>query len=267
MNQPSRPTVDLTTVIGLALLLIPLTTMWHEIGGHAFACAVQGGHVAAIGAFYVDCTGLTGWPRIVVSVAGAALDAVLAAFAYLLWRRARGDMTRLVLWYVWVGKGFTAAGYLCFSGVSGFGDLAPGSGGGLGPVAYPVPLRIGELAIGIVLYAWLIRRGTAALTAMVGSGAATGTARRRIAHGYYMTAGIGAVLVGLLNPMGVVITLLSAAASSFGGLAGLISIGFAKPQEGVSQAFAIPRSWPVVIAGIAVTIAFAAVLGPTLNFP
>ena len=54
------------------MLLMPLLTMWHEIGGHAAACAVQGGHGATIGAFYVDCTGLAG---------GAA---TLAAFAIVL---------------------------------------------------------------------------------------------------------------------------------------------------------------------------------------
>lgn len=33
--------VDLATVIGWGMLLMPLLTMWHEIGGHAAACAVS----------------------------------------------------------------------------------------------------------------------------------------------------------------------------------------------------------------------------------
>src|SRR3569623_1239246 len=44
--------IDLATIIGLGMQLKPVLTMWHEIGGHAAACAVLGGHVATIGAFY-----------------------------------------------------------------------------------------------------------------------------------------------------------------------------------------------------------------------
>jgi hypothetical protein len=33
-----RQSLDLPPVLGLGLLLMPLTTMWHEIGGHAVAC-------------------------------------------------------------------------------------------------------------------------------------------------------------------------------------------------------------------------------------
>ena len=126
--------VDLATIIGLGTMLMPVLTMWHEIGGHAAACAVQGGHVATIGAFYVDCDGLTGAARLLVSCAGVMVDSVLALFAFALWRRARGDLMRLTLWLVWVTKAFVAAGYFCFSGVTGVGDLGTGAQGGLAEI-------------------------------------------------------------------------------------------------------------------------------------
>lgn len=151
MSDTAEQRVAWPTVIGLGLLLVPLTTMWHEIGGHALTCAVQGGHVAAIGAFYVNCGGVTGARAVAVAIAGAGIDAALAAMAYALWRRASVDLARLVLWYLWVDKGLVAAGYLCFSGVSGFGDLAPGAQGGLGVLAHPALWRAGELAIGAAL--------------------------------------------------------------------------------------------------------------------
>ena len=50
--------VDFVTIAGLALLAMPLLTIWHEIGGHAAACVAMGGKVTEIGAFYVQCSGL-----------------------------------------------------------------------------------------------------------------------------------------------------------------------------------------------------------------
>lgn len=258
--------IDPVTIAGLALLLLPLTTMWHEIGGHAAACAIQGGHVATIGAFYVDCTGLTGWPRIAVACAGVVVDALLALVAWTAWRRATGDFARLVLWYLWVGKGFVAAGYLCFSGFSGVGDLGPTAAGGIGPLPMPWVWRAGLLAVGAALYWRLIVAAIAGLTAMLGDAAVTKAARRAIAHLYYITLGVVAVLVGLLNPVGVFITIMSAAASSFGGNAGYISIGYAVPDGAVARAFFIERRWTIVVAGVVVSATFALLLGPSVRF-
>ncbi len=50
-----RRHIDKLTMVGWGMLLMPLLTMWHEIGGHAAFCAAQGGHVTTIGAFYVEC--------------------------------------------------------------------------------------------------------------------------------------------------------------------------------------------------------------------
>ena len=55
------------TITGWGLLLMPLLTIWHEIGGHAAACALQGGRVTTIGAFYVDCDGPVGSGNILVA--------------------------------------------------------------------------------------------------------------------------------------------------------------------------------------------------------
>jgi hypothetical protein len=258
--------VDIVTVAGLGLLLMPLLTMWHEIGGHAAACALQGGRVTEIGAFYANCDGLSGLPRRIVALAGVGVNALLAIAAYALWTRARGDFARLLLWLVWVSEGFVAAGYFLFSGASGVGDLGPGVDGGIGPLANPGLWRIGEFLFGLLVYIWLIRRAIAALTAMLGASPATGPTRRAVAHIYYLVAGIAAVLTGLLNPVGLFITLMSAAASSFGGLAGFISIGFAVPKGTAETGFAVGRSWPLFAAGLFATLAFVLILGPSITF-
>jgi len=258
--------VDVMTIVGLGMVLMPVLTMWHEIGGHAAVCAVQGGHITTIGAFYVDCDGLTRVPNVLVACAGVFVDSILALVAFALWRRARGDLARLALWLVWVTKAFVAAGYFCFSGATGVGDLGPGLGGGIGPLPLPYLWRAAELGFGIFAYVLLVRAAIRTLTAMLGDSAATGPARRTIAHGYYATIGVAAVLVGLLNPIGVFITIMSAAASSFGGNAGMISIGFAVPGGSTMKRFAIDRNWAIVVIGAAVLAGFAVILGPSRHF-
>lgn len=262
----TRQQVDVATIIGWGMLLMPLLTMWHEIGGHAALCTLQGGHVDSIGAFYVECSRVDGLAKIVVACAGVFVNAVLAVVAYLLWRRAYHDETRLALWLVWVSEGFVAAGYFCFSGVTGFGDLGTGVGGELSALPAPYAWRAGELVFGVIAYFLLVRAAIRSLTVLVGTSPATGQARRRIAHAYYATAGAAAVLIGLLNPVGVMITIMSAAASSFGGLAGFISIGFAVPAGDVERDFQLPRNWHVIATGVLTLLAFATILGPSRRF-
>lgn len=256
--------IDPVTIIGLGLILMPVLTMWHEIGGHASACLLTGGTIRTIGAFYVDCESATLLAKRIVAWAGVSMDSVLAVVAWLLWRRARGGMARLVLWLIAMSKGFVAAGYFFFSGVGGVGDLGP-SLSGIGPMAHPALWRIAIGLLGALVYWRLIVLGIRTLTAMLGDGAATNASRKRIAHVYYATIGCAAVLVGQLNPVGLFITILSAAASSFGGNAGFISIGYAGGRGETVKPFVVQRYWGILAVGIIVTLGFAIVLGPSIT--
>jgi len=262
----TKPRIDGLTIAGLALLLMPLLTMLHEIGGHAAMCAAVG-RVQQIGAFYVECDTQTLLSKRLVSLAGPGIDAVLAVIGYGLWRNLKGDLARLVTWYVWLSCGFVASGYLLFSGVSGLGDLGPSGDGGLAPLAPPLVWRAAFVLVGFASYFMLVKAGMATLSAMIGQGPDTKQARRRIAHFYYAVLCIAAVVASLPNPVGLLITLTSAVAASFGGHAGLISIGYATHDGGEARAFTIGRNFPLLIAGGIATIAFAAILGPTLTFP
>lgn len=74
-----------------------------------------------------------------------------------------------------------------------------------------------------------------------------------------------ALLISLFNPLGIFITLVSAVASSFGGTAGLFNVAYARPRELPVSDFAIGRQPVLLVAGVAMTVAFAAVLGPTIS--
>ncbi len=263
----TTPRIDPITVAGLALLLMPSLTMLHEIGGHAAMCLATGHRVTELGAFYVNCDADTGpgLARKAVALAGPAIDAAIAYAVYPLWKRAANDLFRLALWYVWLGCGFSSAGYFAYSGVTGIGDLGPGIGGGIGPLPAPYVWRA-LLALGGGYAYWLlIRAGMAGLGQMIGQGADSIKARRTAAHLFYAVLCLAAVLASLLNPIGLFITLASATAASFGGKAGLISIGFATQNSGSPRGFDIPRSWTLFLAGLVVSGAFALVLGPTLR--
>lgn len=262
--------IDPVTIIGLGLILLPVLTMWHEIGGHAATCVALGGKVRTIGAFYVDCDIAGTIGKRLVACAGISVDAVLSLVAWQLWlrapRRLGGDLARLVLFYVMIGKGFVAAGYFLFSGFSGFGDLGTGPGGGLEGLSHAWLWRIGFIALGGFVYFRLVTWAIRALNAMLGDTAETKVARRRIAHLFYATLGLDAVLVGLLNPVGIFITIMSAAASSFGGNAGFISVGYAVPSGNDARSFTIARSWVIFALGVAISAGFAVILGPSVRF-
>lgn len=257
--------VDGLTIAGWGALLMPLLTMWHEIGGHAAACAVQGGQVTTIGAFYVTCRGLLPEPAAFVAVAGVTMNVALAAIAYRWWKRAESDTTRLVLWLIWVSQALVAAGYVAFSGVTGGGDLGTASQGALKWFPTPFAWRAAEIGMGTLAYVMLVRAAIRNLGEMLGTGLTTGAARRRIAHVYYLTCGVGAVLVGLLNPQGLVVTVMSAAASTFGGLAGFISIGLATRAPDAPRDFVVVRNWTVIACGALVMASFAIILGPSVR--
>ena len=245
---------------------MPLLTMWHEIGGHAAVCALQGGNITTIGAFYVECDGLFGLGNILVACAGIFMNVMLAIAVYFLWRRSVSDTGRIILWLIWVSEAFVASGYFLFSGVTGFGDLGIGEGGSLSAFGLTWPLQIVEIAIGLASYILLARAAIRTLNTVIGSGPQTRSTRRSIAHVYYASAGVAAVLVGILNPVGIIITIMSAAASSFGGLAGFISIGYAVGNEGEGKPILIRRNPAVVVAGVIVLGVFAFILGPSLHF-
>ncbi len=256
--------VDFVTIAGLALLAMPLLTMWHEIGGHAAACVAMGGKVTEIGAFYVQCSGLDYWPDIFVAAAGVLVDVGLALFAWAMWARASADLARLIWWYIAVVKGFVAAGYFAFSGVTGQGDLGPS--GGFAGLGNPLAMRAFLTLAGIAAYWWLYQRAARTLATMIGQGPLTKTSRRRIGHLFYLVLGIGAVFVGLFNPVGIFITIMSAAASSFGGNAGFIWLGYGTSDVGEPVPFRIGRHWAILGLGVATSAIFGWVLGPSVRF-
>jgi len=263
-THETSPSIDRWTLTGLGLLLLPLLTMAHELGGHALTCVALGWRPTELGAYYVECPGATGWAGRAVAMAGTGMDVLVAILAFLAWRRVRRPLPKLALWIVFVVKGMVAAGYWLFSGVSGFGDWGPGAGGGIGPLPEPWLWRIGLAVAGLLAYIGVVKLAIRTLDAMLGGGEQAARVRRQVAMTVYIVGGASALLVSLLNPHGFVIVLLSAVASTFGGTAGLFNVAYRPAGDGEPAEFRIGRNYPLLVAGAVVTLLFAAVLGPTL---
>ncbi|MDQ6647022.1 MAG: hypothetical protein M3Y93_07300 [Pseudomonadota bacterium] len=263
-RDSAAPSVDLWTLVGLSLLLLPCLTMAHELLGHAFTCVISGHRPSQLGAYYVQCPDTGPWSRRIVAMAGTFVDLLLALVAYIAWNRVRQPLPRLAWWAVFTVKGMVAGGYWMFSGVTNLGDWGPDVGGGIGPLAWPWLWRTVMFAVGLCVYIAVIGRAIRMLKVMLGGGEQARATRRRIAMTIYLVGGVSAVLVSLFNPLGIVITLMSAVASSFGGTAGLFNVAFSRAPDEPQRDFTITRHYALVVAGVLMTVGFAAVLGPTV---
>jgi hypothetical protein len=83
----------------------------------------------------------------------------------------------------------------------------------------------------------------------------------------YVTGAVMSVLVGFLNPHGIVIVLISAAASSLGGTSGLAWMMQLLDRKKVTSdpPLAIARKWSWIITGLVIALLYAAIFGPTVH--
>ena len=258
---------DWLTVASIAALAYVLSTALHEHGGHAAACVALGGRVSAFGAYYVDCDYRTMSSIGVKWVALAGPLASLASGFVFTWalRKAGSPLARLLCWALASVGLMTAFGYMLFSAVADIGDLGTGPDGALHGVAMPWLWRIAMGGGGYWLYdrsvVWSMRR----LAELCGGFDERPRRVARIALTCYLAGGATGVLIGLFNPLGIVIVLTSALASSLGGTSGF-AWGPYRTRVGAGDvaATAFPRSWPWIVVSLALVLAYGVVFGPSI---
>jgi hypothetical protein len=163
---------------------------------------------------------------------------------------------------------FTAAGYFGFSGIGGFGDWASFIQG-LGP---QWAWRIGMTIFGAAAYVLVAWFSLLELRPLIGSDKEKRFARAvRLSRMPYFAGGILACAAGSLNPQGMILVALSAAASTFGGTSGLLWMmnglkGNRIPLGSESEPMPIRRSWPWSVIAFVLGLAFVVVLGPGVRF-
>lgn len=259
-NVYGRP--DGLTMIAIAMLVYVVAVVFHELAGHGGACIALGGSARELGAYYFDCDdrSMPGAYVRLVAAAGNTVNLIMALIAFPLITRTVSWYAKWFWWLLFTVSVLDWSGYFLFSGVSGIGDW----GGGPGAVFYGVaPQWVWRLALALVgggLYFASAVIAARRLVHVVQSAAEA----RRLTLVAYIAGGMLALLVGLLNPIGVVIVLSSALASTLGGTSGLLWLTSMMPKRvDAPSAQERGRSWRWIIASLVVVVLFALVLGPS----
>lgn len=270
--KPSTYEIDYLTVIALSMLAYTLAVLLHEHLGHALTCVSLGGHPAELGAFYVDCTyaNMPDFLIRLVALAGPIVSLITGIVGLLVLDRIPKGSSHMRYWAWLFGtiSLMTAAGYLMFSGITGLGDFGTSRDGAL-YLARPEWLwRLASAVIGVAGYALVIYLSLREMDKLIGG---EGTVRvahaQKLALTSYLTGTLMSVIIGLLNPQGIVIVLISAAASTLGGTSGLAWMMQMLNRKQISSTspLRLERSWFWVSMGFIVAILYAVILGPTLR--
>ena len=262
--------VDWLTIAAIAAIVYVGSVVLHELGGHGDACLAVGGHVKTLGAYYVECDrgNLPFWKTQIVAAAGSTMNALLALLGWRMLYRQRATGSSAVFWWlVFSVNFFEWAGYFGFSGVTALGDWGTSPDGVLGHTANPSLWRALLIVGGVALYVIGTRVSGRLLDDIVGGAPDRRRTASRVAWTAYGTGGVVAIIVGLFNPVGLVVVLTSSAASSLGGTAGLLFIGrYVRPVGDSNQPLMVQRSWTWVGCSAAATSCFAIFLGPSIHF-
>ncbi len=273
MNQNKvKPITDILTVVALSMMAYTVGVLLHEHLGHALTCVLLGGHPAELGAFYVDCT-YGSMPALsirLVALAGPVVSLITGVLSLFLFGRVDKANTHLryFLWLLGTIGLMTATGYLLFSGISGIGDFGTGTDGVFFGIQPEWVYRIGLTVAGIVSYIGVILVSLRKMDSLIGGEGNERVGRaQKLSLTSYLTGAVLSILVGLLNPHGILIVLISSAASSLGGTSGLAWMMQLLNRKKVSSEapFIMPRSWPWIIVSVVIALAYAAIFGPTVR--
>ncbi len=271
-QSPSISKPDLLTVIGISALAYITGTGLHEHLGHTAACYLLGSHPTEIGAFYVNCnyTPLSDVSIRLVTLAGPLVSLLVGIVCFLI-LRYRSPRSSHGFYFVWLLGSIglmSGTGYLLFSGVTGLGDFGT-TRDGLFYQASPEWLwRIILTLAGLACYYLVILVSVHGIDPRI---AGQGRERIRFGRGLaltsYLTGAVVSILTGLLNPHGLIIVLISSAASSLGATSGLLWMMqlLNREKDVPMPGLVFSRRWAWIALGAIVTVIYAAVLGPTIH--
>ncbi len=259
--------LDRPTIIAISALAYSLANVVHEGLGHGGACILFGGRPTMFNAIFFDYDEATvsDSARRAISAAGSIVNVIvgLPLVALLRSRVSLSSRWRYLLWLFSAVNLLMAFGYLLFSGIGRVGDWARVIEG-----ARPAwLLRLALVVSGAVLYFVVAPRLLMpGLDPFLGREPASRSARaRQLSLVPYFTGAATLIVAGLLNPLGMKIVLISAAAASLGGtslLAWYPAIPRAPSSFATDVPLGIPRSVPWIVAAAITVALFVLGLGP-----
>ncbi len=256
---------DPWTIAAIAIVASVIGDVIHEGLGHGGLCAVTGGQPLALSTVHFDCSADTR----LVAAGGTLANLICGALFWVAARAVKQSASwRYFFWLLMTLNLLDAGGYFLFSGIGNIGDWAAVVAGWKPSWAW----RVGLTVVGAVTYFLLfVPLCLRELRPFLGRDAKIRVRRaRQLTLMPYLTSGILSCAAGALNPVGPLLILISAAASSFGGHSGLawMSSLLYSPRIPSSelQMPEIERSRGWMAAAVILAIAFIAGLGPGVKF-
>jgi hypothetical protein len=263
-DQPARP-LDLLTVFAIAIIAYIIANVLHEVVGHAGVCVMVGCTPSIVSTAHVDYSSVGSDVGMrLVSSGGTLINLIAALIFWLLLRRSQraSGSLRYFLWFTMVVNLLVGTGYFLFSGVIGIGDWNSVVEGWEPAGLWRIVLSV----IGLVAYVGAIVFSLRTLAPLVGSDKRLALKLTTFA---YLVGGVASTLGAFLNPEGMVLVAISAAAH-FGGTSGLAWMAqmLGTPWFPVSQGtpITIPRSWAWIGAAAVLLLFHIVVLGPGIRF-
>lgn len=271
-TKTTQTTYDLPTLIAISTLAYLVAVCLHEHLGHTTACYLLGSRAKEVGAFYVNCdyTGMSELSVRLVALAGPAVSLMLGTvcFSVLHYRKIRSSSAYYFIWLLGSIGLMSATGYLLFSGISGIGDFGTARDGVFYLASPEWLYRIALTLAGILSYIWIIHIAAIEIdNHLGGNGKARIRSARMLALTSYSTGAAIYIMIGLLNPHGLIIVAISAAASSLGATSGLLWMMqlLDRDKRKTVPGLSIKRNWSWIVVGVVSTMIYAIILGPTIR--
>ena len=267
----NKSKTDFFTLIAISAFAFMLAVALHEIGGHALTCVALGGHLNEVGAFYVDCAtaSLSIMGNRIVAFAGPLVSLLMGLLGMYIFARVNKTNSQLkyFLWHFATVNLMIATGYLLFSGIIGIGDFGMDQSGVFYQAQPEWVYRGGLTVLGAASYFGVILFSLRKMDTFIGGQGVERVHRAQILSlTSYLTGGIVAVLIGLLNPHGIIIVLVSSLASSMGGTSGLawmMQLLNRKKDTGMPP-FVLERNWAWISVSLIFLVVYTTILGPTI---
>lgn len=269
--DPERPRHDPFTIVAIALLAYVIGDVLHEAVGHGGACLLVGGRALVLSTVHFDCDNhAVGDFGVRFIAAGGTLVNLCAGVLVVMLRRRAAAASGAVAWFLWLLMAvnlLSGTGYFLFSGVGGIGDWVDVVRG----IGRAWVTRLGLTLLGGVTYWLVVLHALRALDPFLsGDGEARVRSATRLTLPAYLAGGILSCIAGLLNPVGMILVAISAAAASFGGTSGLAWMPQLLHGERAAVSGGTPllvsRSWGWIAFGAVAAAVFVLVLGPGVRF-
>jgi len=260
--------IDLATVIAIAVLAYTIANMVHEGLGHGGAALLLGARPTMLNAifFNYDESTVSRTAQRLIQAGGSIANLLVGLPLLAVVPRVRSSRWRYFLWLFAAVYILTAFGYFLFSGIAGIGDWSRVFAG-LAPDGL---LRAGLTVAGAILYFVVAPRLLMPpFDPFLGRTSGVRERRARILSIVpYLAGGIAFIVAGSLNPLGWKLVLISAAAAAFGGtslLAWYPPIPRPPAPATPEPPLGIVRSHAWIIAAVVVLLFFVFVLGPGIG--